>query len=207
MLAVWGSGSYRAGDLRLAVLDPESAAGGRPRVRYWAGLSASGQPRWSEREADARPLLHPSALGEVSVRWVPEAGRFLFLGCSGPEDPIGLSVWLRTAEAPWGPWSPRHRLLDWAARGMWFDDPYSRFIKALGDGTDPVGDRIFRVQADMTGAAYAPFFFDARADGGELVLRYTLSTWNPYQVVLMAHRLGSDVLGPVAQGSASVDLG
>ena len=207
VLAVWGSGSYRAGDLRLAVLDPESAAGGRPRVRYWAGLSASGQPRWSEREADARPLLHPSALGEVSVRWVPEAGRFLFLGCSGAEGPIGLSVWLRTAENPWGPWSPRHRLLDWVARGMWFDDPYSRFIKALGDGTDPVGDRIFRVQADMTGAAYAPFFFDARADGGELVLRYTLSTWNPYQVVLMAHRLGSDVLGPVAQGSASVDLG
>ena len=41
----------------------------------------------------------------------------------------------------------------------------------------------------MTGAAYAPYLFDARAAGDTLVLRYTLSTWNPYQVVLMEHRL------------------
>jgi len=183
VVAVWGSGSYRAGDLRLAVLDPDTFA-----VRYWTGLDASGQPIWAEREADARPLLL-GALGEVSVRWVPELGRYVFLGCSGPEDPIGLAVVLRTAERPWGPWSPRHRLLDWVARGMWFDDPYSRFIKALGDGTDPVGDRIFRGQADMTGAAYAPYFFDVLPDGDGWALRYTLSTWNPYQVVLMQHRL------------------
>lgn len=184
LVAVWGAGSYRAGDLRLAVLDPEDLG-----VRYWAGPGASGRPTWTDREADARPLLTPGAFGEVSVRWVPEAGRYLLLACSGPEDPIGLAVTLRTAESPWGPWSPRRRLLDWVARGMWFDDPYSRFIKALADGTDPVGDRIFRGQADATGAAYAPYLFDATRDGGDLVLRYTLSTWNPYQVVLMQHRL------------------
>ena len=44
-------------------------------------------------------------------------------------------------------------------------------------------------QARATGAAYAPYLFDAVADGDDLVLRYTLSTWNPYQVVLMRHRL------------------
>ena len=54
---------------------------------------------------------------------------------------------------------------------------------------DPVGDRIFPAQADGTGAAYAPYLFDARREDGDLVLRYTLSTWNPYQVVLMEHRL------------------
>ncbi len=188
VIAVWGAGSYRAGDLRLAVLDPDTLA-----VRYWAGLEASGRPRWVEREADARPLLHPGAFGEISVRWVPSAGRFLLLACSGPEDPIGWAVTLRTAEHPWGPWSPRRRLLDWIARGMWFDDPYSRFIKALSDGSDPVGDRIFRGQADATGAAYAPYFFSAAPDGDDLVLRYVLSTWNPYQVVLMEHRLAGEV--------------
>lgn len=194
LLAVWGAGSYRAGDLRLAVLDPTDPAGpAHPAsVRYWAGSTEAGQPRWSDREADARPLLHPGAFGEISVRWVPEVGRFLLLACSGPEDPIGLAVTLRTAETPWGPWSPRRRLLDWVARGMWFDDPYSRFIKSLADG-DPVGDRIFKAQADATGAAYAPYFFDARPDGDDLVLRYTLSTWNPYQVVLMQHRLEGEV--------------
>ena len=49
---------------------------------------------------------------------------------------------------------------------------------------------MFRGQANATGAAYAPYLFDARIEGGQLVLRYTLSTWNPYQVVLMQHRLG-----------------
>ena len=217
VLLVFGTGSYRAGDLRLAVLDPRSDAvraalahGGRgwaarlgrvfpplgrldrrtatDGVRYFAGL-ADGEPVWSEREADARPLVQPGAFGEVSVRWVPEVRRFVWMGASGPEDPIGLAIWLRTAEHPWGPWSPRRRLLDWVARGMWFDDPYSRFIKAHSDGTDPVGDRIFRAQQDATGAAYAPYFYDARLDAEDLVLRYTLSTWNPYQVVLMEHRL------------------
>jgi hypothetical protein len=65
---------------------------------------------------------------------------------------------------------------------------YVPFIKAAGEG-DPVGDRIFPGQADGTGAAYAPYLFDTRLEGDDLVLRYTLSTWNPYQVVLMQHRL------------------
>jgi hypothetical protein len=66
-------------------------------------------------------------------------------------------------------------------------DPHARFIKASPG--DPVADRIFGAQAKVTGAAYAPYFFDAALDGDHLVLRYTLSTWNPYQVVLMQHRL------------------
>ena len=66
-------------------------------------------------------------------------------------------------------------------------EPNTRFIKAVVD--DEVGDRIFPGQARGTGAAYAPYLFDATADGDELVLRYLLSTWNPYQVVLMSHRL------------------
>jgi hypothetical protein len=67
-------------------------------------------------------------------------------------------------------------------------DEASRFIRAHHAG-DPVGDAIFPLQRAMTGAAYAPCVFDARAEGDTLVLRYTLSTWNPYQVVLMEHRL------------------
>lgn len=67
--------------------------------------------------------------------------------------------------------------------------PSQRFIKALADGSDPVGDAIFRGQANATGGAYAPYFFDLRPDAEGWLLRYTLSTWNPYQVVLMQHRL------------------
>jgi hypothetical protein len=201
VLLVWGSGPYRASDPRLAVLDADAlaalAAGAGTRdvtVRYWAGSG------WSDAEGDARPLFGPAALGELSVRWVPDAGRYVMLAGSAPEDPIGHSVTLRTATAPQGPWSPRLRLLDWIATGM-SPDPHTRFIKAAHPG-DPVGDRIFRAQARGTGAAYAPYLFDAAVEDGGLVLRYTLSTWNPYQVVLMRHRLelASEVAGagPVA---------
>ena len=188
-LLIWGSGPYRASEPRLAMLDGEAlsrlATSTSTRslgIRYWDGSA------WSAREADAAPLFSPAALGELSVRWVPEAGTYLMLAGSGPEDPIGPAITLRTAPAPWGPWSPRLRLLDWVATGMSHADPFTRFIKAVGEG-DPVGDRIFPGQADGTGAAYAPYLFDTRLDGGDLVLRYTLSTWNPYQVVLMQHRL------------------
>ena len=234
-LYLWGSGAYRADDLRLARVDlatpgladalrKGNAGPFQAAVRYWAGppvearptpvetqsppvdpvetgahpVSTSStdghpgstvEPVWSTRESAARPLLTPGAHGEVSVRWVPELDRYLMLTMSGPEDPIGAAVLLRTAPQPWGPWSPRLRLLDWVAVGMSFDDPSQRFIRASSDGSDPVGDATFRGQANATGAAYAPYFYDVRRQGDVLVLRYTLSTWNPYQVVLMRHRL------------------
>ena len=191
VLLVWGSGPYRASEPRLALLDQAALARlergappARAGIRYWAG------EEWSDHEADAAPLFSPAALGELSVRWVAAAGRYLMLYASAPEDPIGAAVVLRSAAEPWGPWSRRVRLLDWVASGM-SSDPYVRFIAAARDG-DPVGERIFRAQADATGAAYAPYLFDATSAGADLVLRYTLSTWNPYQVVLMQHRLPLD---------------
>ncbi len=203
-LLIWGSGPYRASEPRLAKLDGEALARLAERgqspfmpLRHERGLSPFVSPLasatgtatgWSHEEEDAAPLFTPAALGELSVRWVPAVGAYLMLAGSGPEDPIGPAITLRFAPNPWGPWSPRLRLLDWVATGMSQADPFTRFIKAAGEG-DPVGDRIFPGQADGTGAAYAPYLFDTRLEGDELVLRYTLSTWNPYQVVLMQHRL------------------
>lgn len=194
VLALWGTGSYRADDLRLAVLDAHAIAEGlrgrRPvslGLRYFTGSDAAGAPRWSADEADAAPLV-AGAMGEVSVRWVPELGVYALLDMTGPGDPAGGAVVLRTAPTPWGPWSPRRVLLDWIRDGLSFADPASRFIRThVAD--DPVGDAIFPGQASATGGAYAPYLFDSRRDGDDVVLRYTLSTWNPYQIVLMEHRL------------------
>ncbi len=149
-------------------------------LRYWDGSG------WSVAEEDAAPLFRPGALGELSVRWVREVEKYALLAASGPEDSIGAAVTLRWAEQPWGPWTPRLRLFDWVAGGM-SPDAFARFIKAAPG--DEVGDRIFRAQARSTGGAYAPYLFSTCRDGDDLVLRYTLSTWNPYQVVLMEHRL------------------
>jgi hypothetical protein len=190
VLLLWGTGSYRASEVRLAMLDASALDrldGLRQPVvteelglRYWDGSA------WSDSEEAAAALFRPGALGELSVRWVPGAGKYALLAASGPEDPVGAAVTLRWAERPWGPWTPRLRLLDWVADGM-SSDPFTRFIRASQD--DEVADRVFRIQARSTGGAYAPYLFDSRRDGDDLVLRYTLSTWNPYQVVLMEHRL------------------
>ena len=63
---------------------------------------------------------------------------------------------------------------------------------------DPVGDAMFGAQKTMTGAAYAPYLFDARREGSAIVLRYTLATWNPDQVVLMEHRLSADAVRAIS---------
>jgi Domain of unknown function (DUF4185) len=199
VLLIWGSGAYRADDLRLALLDLRDPAlstyllDDRPfpierlGVRYFAGFCGA-QPIWSAHEEDARPLFYPDALGELSVRWVPEAQRFILLAMSGPEDPIGLAVTMRTSPTPWGPWSRRRQIFDWYVDGRGIRDRSKQFIHDVDvKPPDTVGDSIFPEQANSSGAAYAPYLFDAGLSGERLTLRYTLSTWNPYQVMLMSH--------------------
>ena len=185
LIALWGAGSYRADDLRFAVLDPSHDLT-RPRIAYLAGVT-DGVPRWSDAEADAVPIVRGS-YGEVTVRWVPALASYALLTMTGPEDAAGGAVVLRTAPQPWGPWSQRLLLFDWIADGLSFGDPTRRFIRAFASD-DPVGDDIFGAQAGRPGGAYAPYLYDASARPDGVRLRYTLSTWNPYQVVLMEHLL------------------
>lgn len=190
VLLLWGTGAYRASEIRLAMVDQaglDRLLGLRHEVpvvelglRYWDGAG------WVGSEEMAAPLDVPGAYGELSVRWIEEVGRFALLTATGPRDPAGNAITLRWSDQPWGPWSPRLRLFDWVADGM-SADLFARFIKAAP--SDPIAENLFRAQSRGNGAAYAPYLFDARGDGPDLVLRYTLSTWNPYQVVLMRHRL------------------
>jgi len=201
VLLIWGSGAYRADDLRLAVidlrdpalwsllLDRETFPVGLLGTRYYTG-SCGGMPLWSAHEVDARPLLWPGALGELSVRWVPELERDVLMAMSSPEDPIGAAVWMRTARQPWGPWSARRQVFDWVQDGMGYRRP-DRAGKFIHDASvipdDHRGDCIFDPQCGSGGAAYAPYLHDVRRIGERVTLRYTLSTWNPYQVMLMSH--------------------
>jgi hypothetical protein len=52
---------------------------------------------------------------------------------------------------------------------------------------DHVGDCIFDIQCNGGGAAYAPYLREVRRQGERVTIRYMLSTWNPYQVMLMSH--------------------
>jgi len=199
LLLVWGSGAYRADDLRLAVLDlRDPAAWSRlfddepfsvtslPIV-YFTGMCGAA-PLWSRHEDEARPVLWPLALGELSVRWVPELDRYVMLAMSGVDDPIGASVWLRTAPNPWGTWSRRRQVFDWIQDGLGFRPGSRQFVQRPGVPPGPPGDCVFDLQCNSGGAGYAPYLYDVHVRGGNVLLRYTLSTWNPYQSILMRHR-------------------
>lgn len=109
----------------------------------------------------------------------------------------GLEQWgiyLRTAPSPWGPWShpvPAFKFPQGFSSDRGACDSRQRLSSPnpYHDGNReerPVRSSIVRRNG---GSSYAPFLLPSRyarvQSDGTLVLFYTLSTWNPYQTVLM----------------------
>jgi Domain of unknown function (DUF4185) len=177
--------------------------GGSPAVYYFRGTGQSNP--WSRNELDAAPLFFPAALGELSVRWNPTLRAWAMMYMSGPDDPIGRAAIMRLSRTPWGPWSNRRKLFDWVADGMgyrvkhqsregWFihavdAKPPPTLWGTLGHPDTLYDDLIDNRDYTQGGAAYAPYQIPlyARQEGGTTNLFYVLSTWNPYQTVLMRH--------------------
>ena len=209
-LLTWGTGAYRTDHIYLAFvpLDNRSVVEALfqdheiPRARlgilYFRGFE-NGQPQWSPDERDAAPLFYPAAIGELSVRWNATLRCFVMMYMSGPEDPIGAVVTMRLSKRPWGPWSERRVLFDWILDGLGYRNLASlqgRFIHLSTNeknaAVDDLGDNIIGGRGpEKGGAAYAPYQIPSytRKNGGATHLFYALSTWNPYQVVLMRHAI------------------
>jgi hypothetical protein len=177
---LWGSGMYRKSDPYLAFL-PLDKTEDRNSILFFAGLNADGTTRWSAAEADASPLFHQACLGELSVAWNPYLHKWIMLyNCKSPR---GINF--RVADAPWGPWSSPQVLFN-ARR----DGGHCRFIHAswFSRWCDTVNDfgRGF-----TWGGAYGPYMIPAFFTGNDKTstIYYLLSTWNPYQVLLMKSTL------------------
>ena len=170
---LFGSGDYRRSDVRLAV-QPLGGIGSRASLRYLAGLDAGGAPLWSADESQASPLFDHPCVGELSVTYNPALELFVMLyNCGG--------IILRTAPRPWGPWSPPQTLFDPLRDGgycHYMHVPWSRehCDEVQDEGTD-----------DVWGGAYGPYQIAelATAGHGTSTIYFTMSTWNPYTVVLM----------------------
>ncbi|HYC77853.1 MAG TPA: DUF4185 domain-containing protein [Planctomycetota bacterium] len=186
---VFGSGDYRASDVRLMAF-PEDGYADATRRRWFAGLDGAA-PRWSTREDDAAPLFHHPVVGELSAAWCAPLGRWVMLyNASTPR-----GVVFRSAPAPWGPWSEAEVIFD-----PHRDAGYGVFLHAdrraapLDVFHDPGKENVW-------GGEYGPYLVDrfVRGDADRCTLVYTMSTWNPYQVVLMR----SDVGRPDAVAAAA----
>lgn len=183
----FGTGPYRASAPFLAIA-PATRVEEPGALRYFAGVS-DGLPRWSEREGDVVPLFDQPCLGELSVAWDGTLGKWLMLyNCMGPAH--RSQVLIRTADLPWGPWSEPLIVFDPPVDGD------CRFIHpwgppAPGRPCAPVTDPF---RPHIAGDAYGPYLIPSftRPTGGGAHIYFTLSTWNPYTVVLMRATLLKD---------------
>ena len=183
---VWGSGRYRSSAVYLAVVllsEAENLGG----LRFFAGGNS-----WSWNEVDAAPLFCAQDVGELSVRWNPILRSYLCFFNSG--NPAGILM--HSAPEPWGPWSDTPVMIfDPGA----LQDPnnlcsgvgYGRFMHVAWNRRkcDHVQDDMFGSwRDDEWGGVYGPYqitrFTKPNGEDSARIF-FTMSTWNPYQSMLM----------------------
>jgi hypothetical protein len=215
VVVIFGLSEYRASNVYLSVipksefesgLDP----GGNSATRYFTGLT-QGQPAWSANEADAVPVvndLDPAnpTIGNISVFYSQQLGLWLMTFDGGRGSSSTNGVYFTYAQQPWGPWSTPQLIFN-DCRDKGFGNFVYYFYKtdaanncpgAMPPGANPapnhsgpsgptIGDQTKNDPATTRGGAYAPLMIErfTAITGSRLKIYYTLSTWNPYAVVLM----------------------
>jgi len=181
-LFIFGSGPYRKSDVRLA-FQPAEAIETKSNLCYFAGLDQDGEPAWSCRETDARPLLDQECVGELSVRYNRFIKKWIMLyNCE--IDKLSRIV-MRTARFPWGPWSEPQIIFDPERdNGFCHFMHYSWASRKCDTISDPERE-------NDSGGPYGPYQFEDHAAGNSrsTTIYFTMSTWNPYTVVLMKSTL------------------
>ncbi|MEW6532313.1 MAG: DUF4185 domain-containing protein [Thermodesulfobacteriota bacterium] len=176
-LVMFGSGTFRKSDVRLA-FQPTSQIERPESIRYFSGLDSKGKPRWSSREADASALFTQPCVGELSVAYNRFIRKWIMLYNCGPE-PLWINM--RTADKPWGPWSEPQTVFHPAR-----DAAFCRFTHG-GWGSEKCDLLHDPGRENVKGVVYGPYQFEDFSTGDEdkTTIYFTLSTWNPYTVVLM----------------------
>jgi hypothetical protein len=176
-LYIYGSGDYRKSSVCLARVKPADI-GDRSKLRYFSGPDADGKPQWTPKEADAAPLFRHDVVGEFSVAYVAPVKRYVMLYNS--EEPHGITM--RSAEAPWEPWSEGVVVFE-----PWRDKGYGQFMHISAKFKDKKDSLSDPKREDEWGGEYGPYIMDRFTSGsdGRCRIFYTMSTWNPYQVLVM----------------------
>lgn len=203
-LVIFGSGRYRSSDVYLAVMPLEEIVSGRF-IRYYAGRKGT-TPIWGHHEEEAVPLFCAGCVGELSARWNPLLQRWILL--YNGDNPRGIVM--RSAEKPWGKWSGPVMAFD-----PWQNGGYGKFMHVAWDADIPNNphdfvhddmfgsdDDGFKWRENEWGGEYGPYQISplTRGETGNFAQVYfTMSTWNPYQVMLMTTTL--HIGGPELPGT------
>lgn len=178
MLVIFGSGEYRKSNVYLA-FQPAVQIESPTSIRYHAGMDQSGRPILSNEETDAKPLFDQPTVGELSVTYNPFIHKWIMLYNSSIPQWRGINM--RTADQPWGPWSEPQIIFH-----PWDNNGYCHFMHTSWDHQkcDNVHDP---GRENEWGGEYGPYQFEGLAIGDQTTttIYFTMSTWNPYTVVLM----------------------
>ncbi|HET9258072.1 MAG TPA: DUF4185 domain-containing protein [Pseudonocardiaceae bacterium] len=176
-LVVFGSGRYRSSDVYLAV-KPASAISEPGGFLFYSG--GRDQPQWSLTEEQAIPLFGEGCVGELSVRWQPPLKSWVGLyNADWPTDRASVGgIVMRRAKHPWGPWSEGEIIFAVGdGLGRFMHLPNADHTQE-GFGLDRSGDL-----AGMYGPYQIPRY--SQKTGNGVRIYFAMSTWNPYQVMLM----------------------
>ena len=181
--------------------------------RYYTGVKANGRPDWKEEEALAQPLPpfgslgdgtgYHECLGYFSVRFIDGWRKWVMLYTCANDESAGYNknngprgIYLRTSDVPWGPWSPPQHIFDPKDGYCYFmyyqlTNEHDDYCKNKG-GSDPAEQSVRDTTSAVTnrgwGGEYAPLLLPSRyakVGANQTTLYFLMSTWNPYQVVLM----------------------
>lgn len=189
---IFGLGVYRGSDAYLSVVPAADFESGRG-TRYFTGL-VNGQPTWSTSEGDAAPVVldnplnvpnHAPGIGNVSVIYSTELRLWLMTYDSGSNSPELRGFYFTYAHEPWGPWQRSQLIFNPTrdgATGTFIHDPRISPSDGLSGPTIGPNDPV-----STPGGPYAPYLIErfTRVFDRTLSIYYTLSTWNPYTIVLM----------------------
>ena len=189
-LLIFGSGKYRNSNVYLAI-QPKNSIEDKNSIQYFKGIDSNKNPIWTKKESEAKSLFNQSCVGEFSVTYNQFIKKWLMLyNCDNPR---GINF--RTADNPWGSWSKPQILFD-----PWLDHGYCNFIHTDWNYSvcDSVHDNGRKYE---WGGEYGPYQFENFAIGTDTstTIYYTMSTWNPYTVVLMKSTLIKPMITEVSE--------
>ena len=187
-LIAWGSGRYRESNVYLACVPLAQVRDDLFAWRYFAGNgSSTSRPVWITRQESSVPLFIDPQVGELSVSFIKPLGLWLMLYNSA--SPRGITA--RVANFPWGPWADRTILFDPSMPGLGYG--HFMHVKDSGDGLSDIG------RESEWGGEYGPYLIDRFTEvesnpSGWMraQIYFVLSTWNPYNTVLMTATIQRD---------------
>jgi uncharacterized protein (TIGR03437 family) len=213
-VVMFGLGLYRASNVYLSVIPSSQFASGvdssgNSATRYFTGIS-NGQPTWSSNESDSVPVVtdvNPASptIGNLSAFYSQQLGLWLMTFDGGKGSDTTSGVYFAYAPQPWGPWSTPQRIFNDCrdnALGVFIHYYYAvaagntcptampAGVTSAPNSAGPAGPTINMANNDpqtTKGGGYAPQMIQRFTEiaGNTLKIFYTLSTWNPYAVVLM----------------------